>query len=130
MSWGLSILCAPASTNPGQLMSALFTPIELRGLTLPNRIMVAPMCQYSAENGAANSWHFIHIGNLALSGAGMFCIEATHVEPQGRITPGCLGLWDDATEAALQPILAAVRQHSKIAVAMQLAHAGRKASSH
>jgi NADPH2 dehydrogenase len=111
-------------------MTTLFSPFELRGLTLPNRIMVAPMCQYSAENGAANSWHFIHIGNLALSGAGMCCIEATHVEPQGRITPGCLGLWDDATEAALQPILAAVRQHSKIAVAMQLAHAGRKASSH
>jgi len=111
-------------------MSALFSPISLRDLALPNRIMVAPMCQYSAENGEANDWHFTHINTLALSGAAMFCIEATHVEPIGRITPGCLGLWNDATEAALRPILASVRKHSKIAVAMQLAHAGRKGSSH
>ncbi|HEV7602150.1 MAG TPA: NADH:flavin oxidoreductase/NADH oxidase [Bradyrhizobium sp.] len=111
-------------------MSALFSPITLRGLTLPNRIMVAPMCQYSAANGEANDWHFTHINSLALSGAAMFCIEATAVEAIGRITPGCLGLWNDATEAALKPILASVRKHSKIAVAMQLAHAGRKASSH
>lgn len=111
-------------------MSALFSPITLRGLTLPNRIMVAPMCQYSAVNGEANDWHFTHINTLALSGAAMFCIEATHVEAIGRITPGCLGLWNDATEAALKPILASVRKHSKIAVAMQIAHAGRKGSSH
>jgi 2,4-dienoyl-CoA reductase-like NADH-dependent reductase (Old Yellow Enzyme family) len=111
-------------------MSALFSPITLRGLTLPNRIMVAPMCQYSAVDGEANDWHFTHINSLALSGAAMFCIEATHVEAIGRITPGCLGLWNDATEAALRPILASVRKHSKTAVAMQLAHAGRKGSSH
>src|ERR1700733_8259736 len=110
-------------------MTTLFSPFKLRGLTLPNRIMVAPMCQYSAEHGAATSWHFIHMGTLALSGAGMFCIEATHVEPGGRISPSCLGLWDDTTEAALQLIIAAIRKNSKIAVAMQLAHAGRKASS-
>src|SRR5258706_2399731 len=111
-------------------MSALFSPIKLRGLALPNRIMVAPMCQYSAENGEANDWHFVHIGSLALSGAAIFCIEATAVEAIGRITPGCLGLWNDATEAALKPIMTSVRKHSKIAVMMQLAHAGRKASSH
>jgi 2,4-dienoyl-CoA reductase-like NADH-dependent reductase (Old Yellow Enzyme family) len=111
-------------------MSALFSPIELRGLKLPNRIMVAPMCQYSAVDGVATDWHFTHINTLALSGAAMFCIEATHVEAIGRITPGCLGLYDDATEAALRPILAAVRKQSRTAVAMQLAHAGRKASSH
>jgi 2,4-dienoyl-CoA reductase-like NADH-dependent reductase (Old Yellow Enzyme family) len=111
-------------------MSALFTPFQLRGLALPNRIMVAPMCQYSAIDGEANDWHFVHIGNLALSGAAMFCIEATAVEAIGRITPGCLGLWNDATEAALRPIMAAVRKRSKAAVAMQLAHAGRKSSSH
>ena len=111
-------------------MSALFSPIKLRSLTLANRIMVAPMCQYSAENGEANDWHFTHINTLALSGAAMFCIEATHVEAIGRITPGCLGLWNDATEAALKPILASVRKHSKVAVAMQLAHAGRKGSSY
>jgi 2,4-dienoyl-CoA reductase-like NADH-dependent reductase (Old Yellow Enzyme family) len=111
-------------------MSALFFPITLRGLNLANRIMVAPMCQYSAVDGEANDWHFTHINSLALSGAAMFCIEATAVEAVGRITPGCLGLWNDATEAALKPILASVRKHSKAAVAMQLAHAGRKGSSH
>jgi 2,4-dienoyl-CoA reductase-like NADH-dependent reductase (Old Yellow Enzyme family) len=111
-------------------MSALFSPITLRGLKLANRIMVAPMCQYSADNGEANDWHFTHINSLALSGAAMFCIEATAVEAIGRITPGCLGLWNDATEAVLKPILASARKHSKAAVAMQLAHAGRKASSH
>jgi 2,4-dienoyl-CoA reductase-like NADH-dependent reductase (Old Yellow Enzyme family) len=111
-------------------MSDLFSPIQLRGLSLPNRIMVAPMCQYSAVNGEANDWHFTHINMLALSGAAMFCIEATHVEAIGRITPGCLGLWDDGTEAALKPILASVRKHSKTALAMQLAHAGRKGSSY
>ena len=110
-------------------MSQLFSPLTLRSLVIPNRIVVSPMCQYSAQNGEANSWHFIHLGNLALSGAGMLCIEAAAVEPDGRITPGDLGLWDDATEAALKPVLAAIRQHSKIAVTMQLGHAGRKASS-
>jgi 2,4-dienoyl-CoA reductase-like NADH-dependent reductase (Old Yellow Enzyme family) len=111
-------------------MSALFSPIRLRDLKLPNRIMVAPMCQYSAVNGEANDWHFTHINALSLSGAAMFCIEATHVEAIGRITPGCLGLWNDATEAALKPIITSVRKHSKTAIAMQLAHAGRKGSSH
>jgi 2,4-dienoyl-CoA reductase-like NADH-dependent reductase (Old Yellow Enzyme family) len=110
-------------------MSALFSPISLRDLTLPNRIMVSPMCQYSAENGEANDWHFTHMNTMALSGAALFCIEATHVEAIGRITPGCLGLWNDATEAALKPILASIRKHSRAAVAMQLAHAGRKGSS-
>jgi 2,4-dienoyl-CoA reductase-like NADH-dependent reductase (Old Yellow Enzyme family) len=111
-------------------MSALFTPIKLRDLTLANRIMVAPMCQYSSVDGEANDWHFTHINSLALSGAAIFCIEATAVEAIGRITPGCLGLWNDATEAALQPILASVRKRSKAKVMIQLAHAGRKASSH
>jgi 2,4-dienoyl-CoA reductase-like NADH-dependent reductase (Old Yellow Enzyme family) len=111
-------------------MSALFSPIKLRELALPNRIMVAPMCQYSSVDGEANDWHFTHINSLALSGAAMFCIEATHVEAIGRITPGCLGLWNDATEAALKPILASLRKRSTTAVAMQLAHAGRKTSSH
>jgi len=111
-------------------MSALFTPIQLRGLKLPNRIMVAPMCQYSSVDGDANDWHFTHINSLALSGAGVFCIEATAVEASGRITPSCLGLYSDSNEAALKPILASVRKRSKTAVMMQLAHAGRKASSH
>jgi 2,4-dienoyl-CoA reductase-like NADH-dependent reductase (Old Yellow Enzyme family) len=109
-------------------MSQLFSPFKLRALTLRNRIVVSPMCQYSAERGEATAWHLMHAGNLSLSGAGMFCFEATAVEAEGRITPGCLGLWDERTEAALRPVLAAVRKYSKIAVTMQLAHAGRKGS--
>lgn len=110
-------------------MSTLFSPFTLRGLALRNRIVVSPMCQYSAQGGEPNTWHLIHLGGLALSGAGMLCLEATAVLPEGRITPGCLGLWDDRTEAAFRPVMAAMRQHSKIAIAIQLAHAGRKASS-
>lgn len=110
-------------------MSTLFSPIQLRDLKLSNRIMVSPMCQYSAVDGSATDWHFTHINSLALSGAAMFCIEATHVEAIGRITPGCLGLYSDDNEAALKSILASVRKHSRAAVAMQLAHAGRKGSS-
>ncbi|MET0708858.1 MAG: oxidoreductase, partial [Tardiphaga sp.] len=108
-------------------MSVLFSPFKLRGLTLPNRIVVSPMCQYSAVDGCATDWHMIHLGTMALSGAGLLCLEATAVEAIGRITPGDLGLYDDATEAALKPVLAAIRRHSKIAVAMQIGHAGRKA---
>ena len=111
-------------------MSALFSPITLRSVTLPNRIVVSPMCQYSANDGRASAWHMIHLGHLALSGAGMLCLEATAVEADGRISLGDLGLWDDATEAALKPVFAAIRQYSNIAVTIQLAHAGRKASSH
>jgi hypothetical protein len=111
-------------------MSALFSPLSLRGMTLRNRIVVSPMCQYSAKNGHAQPWHMIHLGQLALSGAGMLCIEATAVEPEGRITPADIGLFDDACTEALVPVLAAIRTHSPIAVTMQLGHAGRKASSH
>lgn len=110
-------------------MSALFSSLALRSVALPNRIVISPMCQYSAEDGAATAWHMIHLGHLALSGAGMLCIEATAVEPEGRITLGDLGLFNDATEAALKPVLAAIRRYSKTAVTIQLAHAGRKASS-
>ena len=110
-------------------MSQLFSPYALRSLTLANRIVVSPMCQYSADNGKATDWHMIHLGHLALSGAGLLMLEATSVEPEGRITPQDLGLWDDATEAALVPVLAAIRKHSKMPIVMQLSHAGRKASS-
>ncbi len=80
--------------------------------------------------GEATAWHMMHLGTLALSGAGMLIIEATAVEPDGRITPGDLGLWDDATETALRPVFAAIREYSKIPVTVQFARAGRKASSH
>ena len=111
-------------------MSTLFSPFALRSLVLPNRIAISPMCQYSADHGKATAWHLLHLGHLALSGAALLCLEATAVEPDGRITSADLGLWDDATQTALVPVLAAIRQHSKIAVVVQLAHAGRKASSH
>src|ERR1700722_518261 len=110
-------------------MSKLFSPFTLRGVTIPNRVVVSPMCQYSAEDGRATAWHMIHLGSLALSGAGMLFIEATAVEPDGRITASDLGLWDDATEAALKPVLAAIRQSSKSSVKIHLAHAGAKPSS-
>ena len=111
------------------MTSPLFTPFRLRGLTLPNRIVVSPMCQYSAEDGSANDWHLIHLGHLALSGASLLCVEATAVEAIGRITPGCHGLYSDANERALARVVAAIRRHSPISLAIQLAHAGRKGSS-
>ncbi len=110
-------------------MTALFSPFVLRGLTLRNRIAVSPMCQYSAENGRAQGWHVIHLGSLALSGAAILFLEATAVEANGRISPADLGLWDDATESALKAVLAEVRKHSRIAIGIQLAHAGRKSST-
>ena len=110
-------------------MSRLFSPWSLQDLQLPNRIVVAPMCQYSAVEGSATDWHVIHLGHLALSGAGLLILEATAVSPQGRITAGCLGLYNDANEAALARALDPVRAHSPIALAIQLAHAGRKGSS-
>jgi 2,4-dienoyl-CoA reductase-like NADH-dependent reductase (Old Yellow Enzyme family) len=111
-------------------MSVLFSPFNLGGLPLRNRIVIAPMCQYSAENGNAGDWHMIHLGQLALSGAGLLIVEATAVEDIGRITPGDLGLYSDDNQAAFARVLKAMRRHSHIPVAIQLAHAGRKASSH
>jgi NADPH2 dehydrogenase len=115
-------------------MSTLFSPLTLPsprgGLTLTNRIVVAPMCQYSAVNGEANDWHLMHWGNLLNGGAAMFTIEATAVLPEGRITPGCLGLWDARTEAKLADTLKRARKLAPhTAVCIQLAHAGRKGSS-
>jgi 2,4-dienoyl-CoA reductase-like NADH-dependent reductase (Old Yellow Enzyme family) len=111
------------------MSSTLFSPISMRGLTLRNRIVISPMCQYSAVEGNATDWHLIHLAQLAMGGAGLLCLEATAVEPAGRITPACLGLYSDENEAALTKVLAAVRRISPIPLAMQLSHAGRKASS-
>jgi 2,4-dienoyl-CoA reductase-like NADH-dependent reductase (Old Yellow Enzyme family) len=111
------------------MMSQLFTPYSLGPLTARNRIAIAPMCQYSAENGDATDWHMIHLGGLALSGAGVLFIEATAVEPEGRITPTDLGLWSDQNELALKAVIRSIRRHSTIPVVIQLGHAGRKASS-
>ncbi|VXC39883.1 NADH:flavin oxidoreductase/NADH oxidase [Massilia sp. 9I] len=111
------------------MSSMLFSPVTLGPLQLPNRIAIAPMCQYSSVDGLPTDWHMIHLGGLALSGAGLLIIEATAVTPEGRISPDDLGLWSDAHQEALRPIVAAIRRHSPIKVAVQLAHAGRKASS-
>lgn len=110
-------------------MTQLFSPLDFGPVHLANRIVIAPMCQYSAEGGRATDWHTIHLGGLALSGAGLLIIEATAVEARGRITYADLGLWDDATEAALGRVLGAVRRYSTIPIGIQLAHAGRKAST-
>lgn len=110
-------------------MSALFTPARVGSLQLRNRIIIAPMCQYSADEGKATDWHVIHLGHLALSGAALLTIEATAVLPEGRISPDDLGLWSDDTEAALGRVLNIVRRYSDMPIAIQLAHAGRKASA-
>ena len=111
------------------LTSTLFTPIRLGQLELTNRIVVSPMCQYSAVDGSAQDWHLMHLGQMSISGAGLLFIEATAVSAAGRITPGCLGLYSDANQAALARVLAAVRAHSDIPIGMQIGHAGRKSSS-
>ena len=107
----------------------LFEPIAIGGLALRNRIVIAPMCQYSAVDGAMTDWHLIHLGQLALSGAGLLTIEASAVLPEGRISYGDVGLWNDETEAALAGVIASVRRHSDMPIAIQLSHAGRKAST-
>jgi 2,4-dienoyl-CoA reductase-like NADH-dependent reductase (Old Yellow Enzyme family) len=106
----------------------LFSPTKVGGLSLDNRIVIAPMCQYSAIDGCMTDWHQIHLGHLALSGAALLTIEAAAVVPEGRITYGDVGLYDDATEAALAGTLESVRRWSDMPIAIQLAHAGRKAS--
>src|SRR3569833_2161878 len=107
----------------------LFSPLRVGGVELANRIVIAPMCQYSAVDGCMTDWHLIHLGHLALSGAALLTIEATAVVPEGRITYADTGLWDDATEASIARVLESVRRWAEIPVAIQLAHAGRKASS-
>jgi 2,4-dienoyl-CoA reductase-like NADH-dependent reductase (Old Yellow Enzyme family) len=110
-------------------MSALFTPLDVGGFQLTNRIVIAPMCQYSAEDGCMTDWHLIHLGHLALSGAALLTIEATAVTPEGRITYADTGLWSDANEEAMARVLASVRRWSDMPIAIQLGHAGRKAST-
>lgn len=110
------------------MTSPLFSPLKLRELSLSNRIVVAPMCQYSATDGNVGDWHLIHLGSLSHSGAGLLIVEATAVAPEGRITPACTGLWSDANEASFARVLAAIRRYSAMPVGIQLAHAGRKAS--
>jgi 2,4-dienoyl-CoA reductase-like NADH-dependent reductase (Old Yellow Enzyme family) len=106
----------------------LFSPLTVRSVTLRNRIGVSPMCQYSAEDGVANDWHYVHLGSRAVGGAGLVMVEATAVAPEGRITPGCLGLWSDKQVEPLARIVKFVKEHGAVA-GIQIAHAGRKASA-
>ena len=109
-------------------MSKLFSTYKLGDLTLENRIVIAPMCQYSAVDGVATDWHMMHLGQLAVSGAGMLIIEATAVSAEGRITPGDLGIYSKDATKAIGKVISAIRKYAPIAVGIQLAHAGRKAS--
>jgi NADPH2 dehydrogenase len=111
------------------MSSALFSPIRLAGLELSNRVVVSPMCQYSADDGCANDWHLMHLGMLANSGSGLVVVEATHVERHGRITHGCLGLYSDDNEAALARVVSQARRRGTARFGIQLAHSGRKGSA-
>lgn len=116
--------------SPARVKSSLlFTPYRLRQLDLANRIVVSPMAQYSADKaGRAGDWHLMHVGNLAVSGAALVILEATAVEPRGRVSPFCLGLWADDQMEGLRRIVEFCRAHSRTKLGIQLAHAGRKAS--
>lgn len=107
----------------------LHTPLTLRGLELPNRLFMAPMCQYSSIDGLVQPWHLRHYTERAIGGAGLIIVEATGVQARGRISPGCLGLWNDAQRDAFKPLVAAVHA-AGAKIALQLAHAGRKASTY
>lgn len=117
-------------TSDGRAPEPIFTPLRLRDLELPNRVVVSPMCQYSAVDGLPNDWHLVHLGSRAVGGAGLVITEMTDVCPDGRITLGCAGLWNDQHTAAWRRIVDFVHQHSPAKIGIQLAHAGRKGSVH
>ena len=108
------------------MASALFSPITMRGLTLPNRIVVSPMCQYNSNDGSTNDWHLMHLGSLSLGAAGLVMTEMTDVNPVGRISPKCAGIWSDANETALKRVHDFCRTYGVAKLGVQLAHAGRK----
>jgi NADPH2 dehydrogenase len=111
-------------------MSKLFSPFTMRGMTLDNRTIVSPMCEYSAVDGNAQDWHLMHLGQFATGGFGLVITEAAAVEPRGRITPHCLGIWSDDNEEALGRVMRFCREYGQAKMGIQLAHAGRKASTH
>src|SRR5215212_3920052 len=110
------------------MMSELFSVLRLRGLEFRNRVFVSPMCQYSSREGLANDWHMVHLGSRAVGGAALVCAEATAVSPEGRISHGDTGLWSDAHAESFAPVAAFIKSRGAVA-AVQLAHAGRKAST-
>jgi len=123
----MPLLSNQSRINP--MPSTLFTPFHMAGLELANRIVVSPMCQYSADDGCANDWHLMHLGMLAHSGASLVIVEATHVERHGRITHGCLGLYSDDNESALARVVAQARRMGSAKFGIQIAHSGRKGSA-
>ncbi len=125
---GFAARAGTALNSDGSAPPPLFAPLTLRGLTLENRVVVSPMCQYSADEGVVNDWHLVHYGARAVGGAGLVLTEMTDVSPEGRITHGCAGLWSDAQEAAWKRVVDFVHARSHAKVGIQLAHAGRKAS--
>ena len=108
------------------MASVLFSPITLRGLTLANRVAVSPMCQYNSNTGSANDWHLMHLGSFSLGCAGLVMCEMTNVNPRGRISPKCAGMWSDENEAALKRVYDFCRTYGVAKLGVQLAHAGRK----
>jgi anthraniloyl-CoA monooxygenase len=118
------VLPGPAGESP----PPIFVPFHVRGLELANRIVVSPMCQYSADDGAPTDWHLVHLGSRAIGGAGLVIAEMTDVTPDGRITTGCTGIWDDRHVAPWKRVVDFVHAHSRAKVGLQLAHAGRKGS--
>jgi len=112
------------------MTSALFMPFELRGVALANRIVVSPMCQYMSDDGSANDWHLMHLGQFAMGAAGLVITEATHVSPAGRISHRCLGLYSDENEATLKRVIDFCRRFGVAKLGIQLAHSGRKGSVH
>lgn len=111
------------------IVPPMFIPFRLRGLTIPNRVVLSPMCQYSAVEGVPGEWHRVHLGSRAIGGAGLLMTEMTDVSPDGRISPGCTGLWNDAQQAAWTEIVDFVHGHSAAKIGLQLGHAGRKGST-
>ncbi len=109
-------------------MPALFDPFKLKSISLRNRIAIPPMCQYSAVDGLINDWHRVHLAALARGGAGLVIVEATAVSPEGRITPGCAGIWNDEQAQAFVPVVAAIKAAGAVP-GIQIGHAGRKASA-
>src|SRR5499426_1571561 len=124
--------CARPSARKESRLSLpkLFTPLELGGITLPNRIAVSPMCQYSADDGSMTDWHTVHLGTFACSGAGLFVVEKTNVTREGRITHGCTGLYSDHNEQTMARAVQVYRSITRNPIGIQLGHAGRKASTH
>lgn len=119
-----------AEDSRGHAPAPMFTPFRLRGMQLANRIVVSPMCQYSAREGVVNDWHLVHLGGRAVGGASLVLTEMTNVAPEGRITHGCAGLWNDAQEEAWARVVRFVHKNTEAKIGIQLAHAGRKGSCH